>query len=78
MEKLVRREAAARELSELLSRREIEVVRGVAQGLRNRQITERLGIAEGTVKLHLHRVYTKLAVDGRTALLAKLQQKSFF
>ena len=77
MEKLVRRDAAARELSELLSRREIEVVRGVAQGLRNRQIAERLGIAEGTIKLHLHTVYTKLGVDGRTALLAKLQQKSF-
>jgi DNA-binding NarL/FixJ family response regulator len=78
MDKLVRRQAAAREVSGLLSRRELEVVRGVAQGLRNRQIAERLGIAEATVKLHLHTVYTKLGVDGRTALLAKLQQKSFF
>ena len=77
VDKLVRREAAAREVSGLLSRREIEVVRGVAEGLRNRQIAERLGIAEGTVKLHLHTVYTKLGVDGRTALLVKLQQKSF-
>jgi DNA-binding NarL/FixJ family response regulator len=77
MDKLVRRAAAAGEMSRLLSRREIEVVRAVAQGLRNRQIAERLGIAEGTVKLHLHTVYTKLGVDGRTALLAKLQQKSF-
>jgi DNA-binding NarL/FixJ family response regulator len=77
MDKLVRRAAAAGEMSRLLSRREIEVVRAVAQGLRNRQIAERLGIAEGTVKLHLHTVYTKLGVDGRTALLAKLQQRSF-
>jgi len=77
MDKLVRRAAAAGEMSRLLSRREIEVVRAVARGLRNRQIAERLGIAEGTVKLHLHTVYTKLGVDGRTALLAKLQQKSF-
>lgn len=77
MDKLVRREAAAREVSGMLSRRELEVVRGVAQGLRNRQIAERMGIAEGTVKLHLHTVYTKLGVDGRTALLVKLQQKSF-
>ena len=77
MDKLVRRAAAAGEMSRLLSRREVEVVRAVAQGLRNRQIAERLGIAEGTVKLHLHTVYTKLGVDGRTALLAKLQQKSF-
>ena len=77
MDKLVRREAAAREVGGMLSRRELEVVRGVAQGLRNRQIAERMGIAEGTVKLHLHTVYTKLGVDGRTALLVKLQQKSF-
>src|SRR5688500_16200891 len=78
MDKLVRRAAAAGEMSRVLSRREIEVVRAVAQGLRNRQIAERLGSAEGTVKLHLHTVDTKLGVDGRTALLAKLQQKSFF
>jgi DNA-binding NarL/FixJ family response regulator len=77
MDKLVRREAAAREMSIVLSRREIEVVRAVAQGLRNRQIAERLGIAEGTVKLHLHTIYTKLRVDGRTALIVKLNEKSF-
>ena len=31
---------------------------------RNREIAERLGIAEGTVKLHLHTIYTKLASTG--------------
>jgi DNA-binding NarL/FixJ family response regulator len=77
MEKLVRREAASKELSAILSRREIDVVRAAAQGLRNRDIAERLGIAEGTVKLHLHTIYTKLRVEGRTALIIKLNEKSF-
>ena len=77
MEKLVRRETAAKEITSILSRREIEVVRAVARGLRNREIAERLGIAEGTVKLHLHTIYTKLQVDGRTALIVKLNEKSF-
>jgi len=77
MEKFVRREAASKEMSSVLSRREIDVVRAVAQGLRNREIAERLGIAEGTVKLHLHTIYTKLGVDGRTALIVKLNAKSF-
>jgi two-component system, NarL family, nitrate/nitrite response regulator NarL len=53
------------------------VVRAVAKGLRNREIAERLGIAEGTVKLHLHTIYMKLRVDGRTALAVKLNEKSF-
>ena len=77
MDKLVRREAASKEISAILSRREIEVVRAVARGLRNREIAERLGIAEGTVKLHLHAIYTKLRVDGRTALIVKLNEQSF-
>jgi DNA-binding NarL/FixJ family response regulator len=77
MDKLVRRDAATKEISSILSRREIEVVRAVAKGLRNREIAERLGIAEGTVKLHLHTIYTKLRVDGRTALIVKLNEKSF-
>src|SRR5919109_1228903 len=75
MERFVRREVASKEMTSVLSRREIDVVRAVAQGLRNREIAERLGIAEGTVKLHLHAIYTKLGVDGRTALIVKLQQK---
>jgi len=77
MERFVRREVASKEMTSVLSRREVDVVRAVSQGLRNREIAERLGIAEGTVKLHLHTIYTKLGVDGRTALIVKLNEKSF-
>jgi DNA-binding NarL/FixJ family response regulator len=77
MERFVRREVASKEMTSVLSRREVDVARAVAQGLRNREIAERLGIAEGTVKLHLHTIYTKLGVDGRTALIVKLSDKAF-
>ena len=77
VERFVRRDTASKEMTSILSRREIDVVRAVAQGLRNREIGERLGIAEGTVKLHLHTIYTKLGVDGRTALVVRLNEKAF-
>jgi DNA-binding NarL/FixJ family response regulator len=58
-----------------LTPREIEMVRMVSQGLRNRVIAERLSISEGTVKVHLHNIYEKLGVDGRLALVLCAQQK---
>ena len=58
-----------------LTPRELEVVRMVAQGLRNREIAEKLSISEGTVKIHLHNTYDKLGVDGRLELLLYAQQR---
>ncbi len=52
-----------------LSARERAVVDLVVQGLRNRDIANLLGIAEGTVKVHLHKVYEKLGVGSRTELV---------
>lgn len=54
---------------ENLSAREQAVVGLVVQGLRNREIASMLGIAEGTVKVHLHKVYEKLGVGSRTELV---------
>ena len=67
------REAAVRDTA--LTPREIEIVRMVAEGLRNRAIAERLSISEGTVKVHLHNIYEKLGVDGRLELTLVAQQK---
>ena len=53
-----------------LTRRETEVLALVADGLSNQAIGRRLHLTEGTVKSHLARVYTKLAVDSRTAAVA--------
>jgi DNA-binding NarL/FixJ family response regulator len=60
---------AVRALWTALSGRELQVVRAVAAGLRNRVIAEQLGIAEGTVKLHLHNIYEKLGLDSRLELM---------
>jgi DNA-binding NarL/FixJ family response regulator len=64
-----------REARDTLTPREIEIVRMVSRGLRNRIIAKRLSISEGTVKVHLHNVYEKLGVDGRLELVLCAQQK---
>lgn len=69
MAKLVRREAKGREIATLLTPREIEVVRLVAKGLANKEISSGLFIAEGTVKIHLHNIYEKLKINRRADLV---------
>jgi two-component system nitrate/nitrite response regulator NarP len=54
--------------SDTLTRREVEIVRYVSAGLKNKQIAERLHIGEGTVKTHLHQIYDKLQLRGRLRL----------
>ena len=49
-----------------LSRREIEVLRGVARGRSNKLIAHELAISEATVKNHLKSILSKLNADDRT------------
>jgi len=59
-----------------LSRREEEVVDLVAQGLTNREISEKLHLSAHTVKNYLFRIFEKLGVSSRVALvLYALDQK---
>ena len=53
----------------LLSTREVDVVRNVAAGLTNREIAARLGLSQHTVKNYLFRIYDKLGVSSRVELL---------
>jgi two-component system, NarL family, nitrate/nitrite response regulator NarL len=75
LDKVLRREAGFREVSAVLTPREIEIVRLAAQGLRNQAIADRLHISEGTVKVHLHNIYEKLGIDGRVALTLYAREK---
>jgi DNA-binding NarL/FixJ family response regulator len=53
----------------LLSKRELDVVRSLAEGLTNREIAERLGLSQHTIKNYLFRVFDKLGVSSRLELL---------
>lgn len=70
-----RRDGGHREVTSLLTPREFEIVKLVAEGYRNRGIADRLSISEGTVKIHLHNVYEKVGVDGRIELMLWLREK---
>lgn len=55
---------------ESLSQREIEVLREVAGGNRNREIAEKLFISEETVKVHIKHIMEKLGATDRTQAVA--------
>jgi DNA-binding NarL/FixJ family response regulator len=50
-----------------LTRRQWELLRLVAAGRTNAQISRRLGVSEGTVRIHLQNIYARLQVSSRTA-----------
>lgn len=68
LKRILVRDAGRRDVARSLTPRELEIVQLVAEGLRNRAIAERLCITEGTVKIHLHRIFEKLGVSGRLEL----------
>jgi DNA-binding NarL/FixJ family response regulator len=55
-----------------LTKREQQVVAILLEGRSNKEIARRLGITEGTVKLHLHSIFQKTGVIRRVALVAKV------
>jgi DNA-binding NarL/FixJ family response regulator len=59
---------------EALSERELEILRLVASGLSNRQIAERLFLAEGTVKNYISTIFQKLGVQDRTQAVLAAQK----
>jgi DNA-binding NarL/FixJ family response regulator len=72
--------AVATRLAEFIPRvdltgREVEVLRLVAKGLRNREIARVIGRTEGTVKVHLKNIHEKLGVDDRTEAVTLALQR---
>ena len=61
----------AQSLIEPLSRRELEVLHLIAQGLSNQEISERLFLALDTVKGHNQKIFGKLQVQRRTEAVAR-------
>ena len=61
-----------------LSPREQEIVRLVAEGLPNKCIGAILEISSWTVATHLRRIFAKLNVNSRTAMIARLLETGLF
>jgi DNA-binding NarL/FixJ family response regulator len=62
---------------EPLTNREIDVLRHVSEGNRNRDIAERLFISEETVKVHFKHIMEKLGASDRTHAMAIAARRGF-
>ena len=56
-----------------LSPREKEILELLAEGFPNKQIADRMGVTDGTVRWHLRHVYNKLHVRSRTEAALKFR-----
>jgi DNA-binding CsgD family transcriptional regulator len=67
-------DAAAQRLGEAgLTKRQVEVALHLAEGGTNPVIAKRLGIAEGTLRKHLERIYRALGVTDRATAIARIR-----
>jgi LuxR family maltose regulon positive regulatory protein len=69
---VVGRRASA--LVEPLSKRELDVLQLIAEGLTNREVASRLFVSLNTVKAHTRNLYGKLDVHSRTQAIARSQE----
>jgi LuxR family transcriptional regulator, maltose regulon positive regulatory protein len=63
-----------RDLVEPLSEREIQVLHLVVEGFSNQEIADRLFLAPGTVKRHIHNIFGKLGVSTRAQAIAQARK----
>ena len=68
MRLITKQAAATRPAPFCLTRREMDIVAGVATGDSNKGIAERLSLSEDTVKHHVSNVFDKLGVSSRVEL----------
>ena len=71
IDEFLRTPAPSSHASQRLTNRELEVLKHVTVGLRNREIAVELGISENTVKFHLKNIVEKLHAQNRAELAAR-------
>ncbi len=64
------RNGDARNMLSMLTERERQIMQLVSEGLSNKEVGHWLDISDGTIKVHLHNIYQKLAINNRTTLAA--------
>jgi two-component system, NarL family, nitrate/nitrite response regulator NarL len=74
VDRLLQRENGIRSIAKSLTPREVEVARMFADGLQCKHVADKLAISEGTAKLHLHHIYSKLNLRGRVELVRYMQR----
>ena len=65
------------ESTQVLSKREHEVLRLVAQGLTNKEIAYRLGLSPRTIQYHLNTIFNKTGVSTRSEAVAYAYQRNW-
>jgi DNA-binding NarL/FixJ family response regulator len=74
----VAQEIAMHAADEPLSRREIDVLRGVAAGKANKQVAWELSVSEDTIKAHMKTIFAKLDVADRTHAVMVAMRRGYF
>ena len=64
------------DVTEVLSKRELEILTLVANGLTNAQISKKLFVSPETIKQHLHHIFEKLHVKNRTQAALLMRQRN--
>ncbi|OCT16346.1 hypothetical protein A8709_02635 [Paenibacillus pectinilyticus] len=57
-----------------LTKREMDIVRAIVDGLSNKEIADLFGLTEGTVKGHINRLYGKLGIKRRVQAVARIRE----
>ncbi|HYD78336.1 MAG TPA: LuxR C-terminal-related transcriptional regulator [Paucimonas sp.] len=61
---------------DMLSEREIQILKLVDMGLKNRDLAKQLFVSDETIKWHLRNIYAKLSVNSRTSAVARARELS--
>ena len=78
MQRLTKVEPTGEHTSDLLSERELTILKMAAKGMSNSDIAEKLHLSARTVESHLGSIFNKLGVGSRTEAVIKAMKKGWF